>query len=112
MIPLVKITVSLLVATKMDKGVVLAKCPFLNIVTQGRSKKQALENLQEEINFFFESCCQNNSLVAVMDKRTAILREPFSSDDFVKVEPMYVEVPSDIPPEILKRFTDAAASIT
>ena len=50
--PLVKITISLLVETKQDHEVYLAKCPFLNIVTQGPSEPKALENLKEEIYFF------------------------------------------------------------
>ena len=110
--PLVKISLSLLVAIKQEDGVFLAKCPFLNIVTEGASEDNALNNLKEEINFFFASCCKNDSLVAAMDYRTAVPREPFSPDDFVKVEPTYVEVPADIPPEVLRRIADAAVPVT
>lgn len=111
--PLVKFTVSLLVATKKEEeGVFLAKCPFLNIVTQGPTERKAVENLKEEINFFFSSCCENNSLAAAMDHRTAVPREPYSTDNFVKVETTYVDVPDNIPPEVLRRIADAAVQVT
>ncbi len=109
--PLVKITVSLLVATKNDGQTFLAKCPFLNIVTQGSSKKQALGNLKEEINFFFESCLHDNTLIDVMDHRTAMSGEPHSPDEFVMVEPTYVEIPAGIPPEVLRLLTDVAVPV-
>lgn len=109
--PLVKISVSLLVATKNDGQTVLAKCPFLNIVTQGSSKNEALSNLKEEIDFFFESCLHDNSLIDVMNHRTAGSREPHSTGDFVTVEPTYVELPAGIPPEILRLLTDVAVPV-
>ena len=109
--PLVKVSVRLLLATREDDGTFVAKCPFLNIVTSGESKQQAVDNLKEEIDFFFESCREDDSLLAVMDKRTAFPREPYSEDDFVKVEIGY-EVPDSIPADALRRITDAAVQVT
>lgn len=109
--PEVKIAVSLLIATKKTNGVVFAKCPFLNVVTQGENEEVALKNLEEEIQFFLETCCAEGTLAAVLDERTKKRREPFSPDDFVQVEPRYYTVPSDIPPEVLKLMADAAVSV-
>ena len=109
--PLIKITVKLLVATKEENGVFLAKCPFLNIVSQGDTGEIALTNLKEEINFFFLSCCEEGTLAETIDERTKKKREPFSTKDFVHVEQHYVSIPPDIPVEILKLMADAAVSV-
>lgn len=110
--PLVKVSVSLLVATKKDEeeGVFLAKCPFLNIVTPGMSEKEALENLVAEIEFFFSTCGEDETFTAVLNERTRKSLSPSASEDFVFAEPHYVSVPTDISPEIIKLIADAAVS--
>lgn len=107
--PLVKITVSLLISVKKEEtGNFVVKCPLLNIVTQGSSKRNAVENLKEEIGFLFSSCVSDNSLIAVMDERTAHRTKPFARGEFVKIETAYIDLPAGVPPELLSRFADAA----
>jgi len=106
--PLVKIQISVLAAIKREDGVYCVQCPYLNVVTHGNSERQALENLKEEIEFLFSSCESVATLVAVMDQRTSNFGAPIAEKDLVRIETTYVELPADVPPELLKRFADAA----
>ena len=108
--PQIGIAVSILVAVKEKNGIYLANCPFLNVISQGASKEAAIEQLRKEIAFLFATCVANGTLEAVLDKRTSERREPSSAEDFAIVERAYVDLPPEIPPELLRRFHDAAAS--
>jgi predicted RNase H-like HicB family nuclease len=102
--------ISVLVAVKEKNGMFLARCPFLNIVSQGATEEKAIEQIQKEMAFLFSVCAADGTLEALLDKRTAVEREPFPPDDLVRVSKTYVDLPPNIPPELLKRFADAAAS--
>ena len=110
--PQVGIAVSVLVAVKEKNGIFLAKCPFLNIISQGPSEEKAIEQLTKELAFLFSVSATNGTLAALLDKRTAVRPASASPDDFVRVSRTYVDLPPRIPAEILKRFTDAAESPT
>lgn len=103
-----RVTVSVKVAVKEEAGVFLAKCPFLNILSQGASEQEAVSNLLEELAFLFESCASPADLEAVLDRRTSARREPFLRDGVVRIERLDV---ARIPLEVLKRFADASIPV-
>lgn len=106
---LAKIKVSVLVASWEEGGFHYASCPFLNVITHGSSKARAHDNLIEEIEFLFASTLKEDSLVEMLDFRTANPREPDSPDASIPMEFTNAdfELPSGIPVEILKRISDA-----
>jgi hypothetical protein len=107
----VGIAVRVQIAVKKKGKLYLAKCPFLNMMSQGTTRAKAIEQLRKEMEFLFSVCAANGSLEALLDKRTAVRRPLSSPDDFVLVsKAAYVDLPAEISPEILKRFADAAAS--
>ena len=105
----VTVTVNVLVTIEEQDGVFLADCPFLNIVSQGKSEEEAVAHFKEEMQFLFEACHSANALEAVLDHRTSLRRGARSPEDLVRIVSKR-RVPADIPAELLTRFTDAAAS--
>lgn len=108
MTPLVKINISVLVGSFAEDGGYRVLCPFLNVTTYGNTEAKALTNLKEEINFLFESCESVETLVAVVDARKSKCKDPLFDKDYVHVETLYLDLPSNVPPELLQRFADAA----
>jgi predicted RNase H-like HicB family nuclease len=106
--PLVKIAINILIEVKEENGEFCVKCPYLNVVTSGKSEAQAIEHLKEEIEFLFFSCESVKELVAVVDERSSKCKEPLARKDFVRIETTYVDLPSNVPLELLKRFADVA----
>ena len=45
---------------------VLASCPILDVHSQGRTKKEAKENLIEALSMFFTSCIERDTLDSVL----------------------------------------------
>ena len=108
--PLVRMTLSLLVGVKQKEGAFLAICPFLNVVSRGNTREKAVQNLKEVVEFLFETCFADGSLGAVLDHRTLLRSQLPPLEDLVSLERTYVDLPLQISPELLRRFTDAAAS--
>ncbi len=106
---LAKIKIDVLVVIQEKNGVYFARCPFLNIATHANSRDKAFENLDEEIQFLFKSALEDGSFIDLLDFRTSQNREPFSPDDLVQLEitSTDVDLPSNIPEHLLKRFADA-----
>ena len=102
------VAVKVLVMIDEQDGVFFADCPFLNIVTQGSSEEQALARFREELAFLLETSEGAGELEALLDHRTALRRGEGDSDDHVEVRRRHY-VSADIPAQLLKRFTDAAA---
>lgn len=44
----------------------LAWCPAIDVITQARTKKQALESLREAVELWFESCIERNVLAKAL----------------------------------------------
>jgi predicted RNase H-like HicB family nuclease len=61
----------------------LAWCPPLDIVSQGRSKKQAIKSLQEAVELWFESCIERN-----------VLHEALLEAGFYKAKPSDAPIPA------------------
>jgi predicted RNase H-like HicB family nuclease len=89
-------------------GMFIADCPFLNIVSQGQSEEEVVSNLQEEMQFLFETCNSVDSLAALLDHRTKLRRGESPEGQYITLKRR--RVPAEIPVQLLKRFTDAAAS--
>jgi hypothetical protein len=106
--PLVQVTVDVRVAVKRYDGMFLAKCPLLNVLSQGASEQDAISNLMEELGFLFQCCSSPDALTALLDNRISATREPFSREDVVRVEHLNV---ANVPPEVLNRFADASISV-
>lgn len=106
---LAKIKVDVLVVIQEKDGVYLARCPFLNISTHADSRNNAFENLKEEIQFLFKSAFEDGTLIDLLDFRTSRNREHSSPDDFVQMEitSTDVDLPSNIPVNLLQRFANA-----
>ena len=104
------IAVRVSVAVKKKKDIYLARCPFLNIVSQGSTEDKAIRQLTKELAFLFSVCVADGTLEALLDKRAAVKREHGPADDAVQFTHAYVDLPPQIPMELLKRFTDVAAS--
>lgn len=102
------VTVNVDVIIEEQDGLFLADCPFLNIISQGKSEEEAIANFQEEIQFLFETCDSEDSLEALLDHRSSLRRGDLSSGQYVALKRR--RVPAEIPAVLLKRFTDAAAS--
>ena len=102
----VKITVKVLTTIEEYEGQFLARCPILNVVTQGKTKEQARKHLKEEIFFLFKVCLESGTLEEVLNKR--MNGKQFPPDQFVLIEKEYLDLPSDIPSHLLQRFNDAA----
>lgn len=90
-------------------GDFFARCPFLNVTTRGDSPDSAFQNLQEEIQFLLSSAMQDDTIIQLLDHRTAGSVSHSSPDDFIQLEIRTTEfdLPRNIPPHLLKRFADA-----
>lgn len=106
---LAKIKIDVLVVIQEKDGVYFARCPFLNMSTHANSRDDAFENLREEIRFLFTSAFEDGSFIDLLDFRTSQNRAISSPDDLVQLEitSTDVDLPSNIPSYLLKRFADA-----
>ena len=104
------VTVNVLVAVEEQEGLFFADCPFLNIVSQGRTEEEALAHFQEELQFLLETCQEGGELEALLDYRTGLRRPLQSSMGPVRVERKVRKVPAEIPAGLLNQFAHAAAS--
>jgi len=102
------VTVNVEVILDEQEGVFLADCPFLNIVSQGKSEDEAIKRFKEEMQFLFETCDNAGALEALLDHRTSLRRGEMSAGEYVALKRR--RVPAEIPAELLSRFIDAAAS--
>ena len=65
---LVKFEFNLPADVKKKGKLFIAKCPLLDVYSQGDSKKEALEHLTEALQLFVESCFERGTLDQVMKK--------------------------------------------
>jgi len=61
----IKIEIRLPAEVKKKEKWFIASCPDLNVVTQGRTKKEAKKNLVEALTLFLTSCFERNTLETV-----------------------------------------------
>ena len=108
MSPLVTIKIGVLIGATREDRDYRVFCPFLNVTSYGPTKKKAILNLKEEIDFLFDSCGSVETLAAVVDARKSRCTDPQFKKDFVKVETSYIDLPPNVPPKLLERFADAA----
>lgn len=102
------VTVNVEVIVKEQDGIILADCPFLNIVSQGKDEEEAVARFQEEMQFLFETCNSEGSLEDLLDHRTSMRRGESQGVQYISLKRR--RVPAEIPAELLTRFTDAAAA--
>jgi len=51
---------------KQDQGWYVASCPSLDVHSQGKSQKQAKDNLREALTLFLNSCIERGTLDQVL----------------------------------------------
>ena len=72
----------------------ISSCPLLDIFSQGKTKQEALTNLNEAVRLFIESCIQRGTLEQVLREsgfQTAV--DTQGSKDDQQDEQEYVNVP-------------------
>ena len=70
-----------------DDGVLLADCPFRNIVAQGTSEEEAIRRFQEQVEFLFETCNDAGALESLLDHRTSLRRgEAVKTGQFATIQ--------------------------
>lgn len=108
--PLVKVSgsVQLLVTVSEQEGVFTARFPFLNIVTQGASRSQAIERGCEEMQVLFAACEQKGVLEALLAKRMSLAAPLAATESSEAGKRDYVEVP--VPEAIRHKLADAAGT--
>ena len=102
------VTVNVLVMVEEQDGIFLADCPFLNIVSQGKTEDEAIARFQEEMQFLFETCQKSGELEALLDHRTALRKPAERGQEFVMMKKK--RVPAEIPAGLLMQFSNAAAA--
>ena len=102
------VTVNVEVFIEAQEGRCLADCPFLNIVSQGRTEEEAVGRFQQELQILLETCVDAGALNAMLAHRTSLRRGEGSADQSIDLKRR--RVPAEIPAELLSRFTDAAAA--
>ena len=53
-------------AVHREGGYYLASCPPLDVLSQGETEQEALDNLEEALGLFLEGCYENGTLEAVL----------------------------------------------
>lgn len=104
------IAVSVEVTVSKKRDLFLARCAALNVVSQGPSASQAVEQLGKELRFLVATCLADGSLDALLMKRLAAPKQAEFAVENSSHARVYVDLPPTTPVEILKRFRDAAAS--
>ena len=62
----IEVRVNLPVSFKEDSGWVVAECPVLDVVTQGRNYEEARQNLGDALQGFIASCLSRKVLEQVL----------------------------------------------
>jgi predicted RNase H-like HicB family nuclease len=84
-------------------GWFISSCPLLDVFSQGKTKKQALDNLQDALKLFIESCFERGTLGKILKQsgfETSDARRPALPDGHQD----YVNVPLSL---IAKRHAEA-----
>ena len=50
----------------MEGGYYISSCPALDVLSQGDTKQEAIDNLEEALGLFLEGCYENGTLEAVL----------------------------------------------
>jgi len=45
---------------------IIASCPYLDVLSQGRTREQALSNIREAVSLFLESCMERGTIDEVL----------------------------------------------
>lgn len=48
----------------------LAHCPCVDVMTQGKTRKEAIKNIKEAVGMFFQSCIERSVLGDVLAGKT------------------------------------------
>jgi predicted RNase H-like HicB family nuclease len=74
-----KVTINATLPAKIYKegDVWVSICPILDVASQGCTKQEAKENLQEAIHLFMETCFEMGTLMQVMQDCSKALRLTF-----------------------------------
>jgi len=62
----IEFKVKLPVSIKKDKVGYISTCSILDVVSQGNTKKESLENIREAVGLFLLSCFKRGTLSAVL----------------------------------------------
>lgn len=62
----IQVTFRLPVQFRQDGDIMVARCPALDVVTQGRDRDQATHNIQEAVSLFLESCIARGTIDEVL----------------------------------------------
>ncbi|MBW1649766.1 MAG: type II toxin-antitoxin system HicB family antitoxin [Deltaproteobacteria bacterium] len=67
--PNISMEISLPVKIEKKDKWLIASCPILDVFTQGKTKEEAKNNLNEALTVFLISCCERGVLEAALKQR-------------------------------------------
>lgn len=70
----------------------ISRCPLLDVYSQGRTKKKAIDNLKEALKLFIESCYERGTLGKVL-RQSGFQTSNIESPTLVDRKHDYVNVP-------------------
>ena len=69
MIPMITFKINVPVKTKKRERWTVASCIPLDIHSQGKDAKEAIENLKEAVTLFVDSCLERGTLASALRER-------------------------------------------
>lgn len=88
----VEIKMKVPILVEKDEPGYISRCPPLDICSQGKTKKQAKENLTEAMQLFIESCFERGTLDSVL-KDCGLARDGENIPIPKDVDSTYINLP-------------------
>ncbi|MBF0319247.1 MAG: type II toxin-antitoxin system HicB family antitoxin [Nitrospirae bacterium] len=77
---------------KQKKGIVIASCPVLDVVTQGETIEEARKNIKEAVGLFISTCFECGTLEAVL-KECGFKAAKKETRNHSQVDTIVVQIP-------------------
>lgn len=85
------------IVQKAGKGTFVAKCPSLDVVSQGDTESEAKENLKEALELFLLGCFEMGTLEEVLRRSGFSSDQSCSGDADLSIEAPYFLMEVDLP---------------
>ena len=108
----IKVSLSALIDKEKETGLYVSYCPALALYSQGKTEKEAGENIVEAVELFIETCIEEHTLEKVLEdcgfsidadvRSTSPQRIAQQTAGYAKLPPQFVtakkiNIPAEIP---------------
>ena len=108
----IKVSLSALIDKEKETGLYVSYCPALALYSQGKTEKEAGENIMEAVELFIETCIEERTLEKVLEdcgfsidagaRSTPPKRVAQKTAGYAKLPPQFVSakkinIPAEIP---------------